>query len=154
MARVAPGYYVLPIPEASVNFALTTKVRGTPMRTTRHAFIAIAILGGPASIILAHQKLTQTWPQAASSPVDVTTLVQQAYSRITTSPAICSSRAHHYPTIAAEGGRDLVVHARRMVPNRQAPKDPADGLSGETHQLGVTTNDAVRRLVTVSQSSP
>jgi hypothetical protein len=46
------------------------------MRKLRHGFIAIAILGGPASLILAHQKLTETWPQEASSPVDVTTLVQ------------------------------------------------------------------------------
>jgi hypothetical protein len=56
------------------------------MRKISHGFIAIAILGGPASIILAHQKLTETWPQAASSPVDVTTLVQQAYSRCSEAP--------------------------------------------------------------------
>ena len=71
---------MLPPQEASVNFALTTKVRGTPLRKISHGFIAIAILGGPASIILAHQKLTETWLQAASGPVDVTALVQQAYS--------------------------------------------------------------------------
>jgi hypothetical protein len=56
------------------------------MRTIRHGFIAIAILCGPASIILAHQKLTQTWPQEASSSGDVTTLVQQAYSRCSAAP--------------------------------------------------------------------
>jgi hypothetical protein len=77
---------VLPFQEASVNFALPTKVRGTPMRKISHGFIAIAILGGPASIILAHQKLTETWPQAASGPVDVTTIVQQAYSRCSEAP--------------------------------------------------------------------
>jgi hypothetical protein len=86
MAQVALDCYVLPFQEASVNFALTVKVRGTPMRTTRHAFIALAILGGPAFIILAHQKLTQTWPQGASSPVDVTTIVQQVYSRCLQAP--------------------------------------------------------------------
>jgi hypothetical protein len=56
------------------------------MRKISHGFIAIAILTGPASIILAHQKLTETWPQAASGPVDVTTLVQQAYSRCSEAP--------------------------------------------------------------------
>lgn len=56
------------------------------MRKIRHGFIAIAILGGPASLILAHQKLTQTWPQEASNPVDITTLVQQAYSRCSEAP--------------------------------------------------------------------
>jgi hypothetical protein len=154
MAQVALGCYVLPFQEASVNFALTIRVRGTPMRQISHGFIAIAILGGPASIILAHQKLTHTWPQATSSPVDVTTLVQQACSQSATSRATCSSRVHLSSTIAAEGGRDLVVHGRRMVPNLASPEDPADGLSGGTHQLGVTTNDAVRRSVMIIQSSP
>lgn len=51
------------------------------MRKIRHSLIAIAVLGGPASIILTHQKLTATVPREASSPVDVITLVQQAYSR-------------------------------------------------------------------------
>ena len=50
------------------------------MRKISHGFIAIAILTGPASVSLAHQKLTETWPRPASGPVDVTTLVQQAYS--------------------------------------------------------------------------
>ena len=70
----------------SVNFALTTKVRGKPMRTIRHGLIAITILGGPASIILVHQKLTETVPQEASSPVDVAIIAQQAYSRCSEAP--------------------------------------------------------------------
>jgi hypothetical protein len=56
------------------------------MRTNRRAFIAIAILGGPASIILAHQKLTTAWPQAAPSPVDVAAIVQQAYFQCSETP--------------------------------------------------------------------
>jgi hypothetical protein len=51
------------------------------MRKIRHGFIAIAILGGPASIILAHQKLTETLPQNASNPSDVAAIIQQAYSK-------------------------------------------------------------------------
>jgi hypothetical protein len=86
--KLAPECYELPFQEASVNFALTTKVRATPMRKISHAFMVIAILGGPASLILTHQKLTQTWPQEAFSPVDVTTLVQQAYSRCSQVPQL------------------------------------------------------------------
>jgi hypothetical protein len=77
---------VLPFQGPSVNFALTINVRGTPMQKIHHGLIAIAILGGPASLILAHQKLTETWPQEASQPIDGTTLVQQAYSRCSESP--------------------------------------------------------------------
>jgi hypothetical protein len=66
---------VLPFQEASVNFALTINVRGMPMRKIRHGFIAIAILGGPASIILAHQKLTETLMQDASNLSDVAAIV-------------------------------------------------------------------------------
>ena len=56
------------------------------MRKFRHGFIAIAILGGPASIILAHQKLTETLPQEVSGPADITAIVQQAYSRCAEAP--------------------------------------------------------------------
>ncbi len=56
------------------------------MRKIRHGFIAIAILGGPASIILVHQKLTETLPQNASDPSDVAAIVQQAYSKCAETP--------------------------------------------------------------------
>jgi hypothetical protein len=56
------------------------------MRKLRHGFIAIAVLGGPASLILAHQKLTETFPQHASNPSDVAAIVQQAYSRCSEAP--------------------------------------------------------------------
>lgn len=56
------------------------------MRKIHHGFIAIAILGGPASIILAHQTLTETLTQGASNPSDVAAIVQQAYSRCSEAP--------------------------------------------------------------------
>jgi hypothetical protein len=56
------------------------------MRKIRHGFIAIAVLGGPASLILAHQKLTETLLQGASNPSDVGAIVQQAYSRCSEAP--------------------------------------------------------------------
>ena len=56
------------------------------MPKVRHGFIALAILGGPASLILAHQKLTETLPQDASHPSDVAAIVQQAYSRCSEAP--------------------------------------------------------------------
>ncbi|KLK89968.1 hypothetical protein AA309_28375 [Microvirga vignae] len=57
-----------------------------PMRKIRHGFIAIAVLGGPASLILAHQKLTATLTHDASNPSDVAAIVQQAYSRCAEAP--------------------------------------------------------------------
>ena len=56
------------------------------MRKIRHGFIAIAVLGGPASLILAHQKLTENLTQGASNPSDVAAIVQQAYSRCSEAP--------------------------------------------------------------------
>ena len=56
------------------------------MRKIHHGFIAIAILGGPASIILAHQTLTETLTQGESNPSDVAAIVQQAYSRCSEAP--------------------------------------------------------------------
>ncbi len=51
------------------------------MRKIRHGFIALAILGGPASLILAHERLTEALPQYITHSSDVATIVQQAYSR-------------------------------------------------------------------------
>ena len=56
------------------------------MSKIRHGLIAIIILGGPASIILAHQKLTAVPPPVASEPVDVAAIVRQAY-------VACSSKS-------------------------------------------------------------
>jgi hypothetical protein len=56
------------------------------MRKIRHGFIALAVLGGPASLILAHQKLTEAFPQGASNPSDVAAIAQQAYSRCSEAP--------------------------------------------------------------------
>lgn len=51
------------------------------MRKIHHGLIAIAILGGPASIILAHQKLIESLPQESSGSFDIAVVVEQAYSR-------------------------------------------------------------------------
>jgi len=56
------------------------------MRKICHGFIAIAVVGGPASLILAHQKLTNNSAQRASNPTDVAAIVQQAYSRCSEAP--------------------------------------------------------------------
>jgi hypothetical protein len=56
------------------------------MRKIRHGFIALAILGGPASLILAHQKLTENLTLGATNPSDVAAIVQQAYSRCSEAP--------------------------------------------------------------------
>jgi hypothetical protein len=67
------------------------------MRKIHHGFIAIAILGGPASFILTHQKLTGTLPQDASNPFDVAAIVQQAYSRCAEAPrAVRPSQCEDY----------------------------------------------------------
>ena len=47
-----------------------------------------AILAGPASIILAHQKLTATLPQNMSNPFDVAATVQPAYCRCAGAPRL------------------------------------------------------------------
>ena len=66
------------------------------MRKTHHGS-SIAILAGPASIILAHQKLTATVPQNTSNPFDVAATVQQAYSRCAEAPrAIRPSQCEDY----------------------------------------------------------
>jgi hypothetical protein len=57
-----------------------------PMRKIHHGFIAIAILGGPASIILAHQTLTEILTPGETNPSDVAAIVQQAYSKCSEAP--------------------------------------------------------------------
>jgi hypothetical protein len=61
------------------------------MRKIHPGLIAIAILGGPASIILGHQKLTETLPQEMSRLCDVTALVSEAYSRGSKAPELLRS---------------------------------------------------------------
>jgi len=63
------------------------------MRKIRHGVIAIAILGGPASLILVHQKLTETSPQEAFSPVNIIPPVQRAYDQCSDAPQ--SGRVSH-----------------------------------------------------------
>lgn len=49
------------------------------MRRIHHGFIAIAILIGPASLILAHEKLTRTPAQEIFESVDPPPILRQAY---------------------------------------------------------------------------
>lgn len=67
------------------------------MRKIHHGFIALAILGGPASILLAHQKLTETLPQKMPQPIAVASLVQQACSKCSeASKSLRSSQCDPY----------------------------------------------------------
>jgi hypothetical protein len=82
------------------------------MRQIHHGFIAIAILGGPASIILAHQTLTETLTHGESNPSDVAAIVQQAYSRCSEAPrpirpSLCDEYIRSFDQCAArEYGSD------------------------------------------------
>jgi hypothetical protein len=64
-----------------VNLALTMMVRGTPMRKIHHGFIAIVILAGPGSLILAHEKLTRTPAQEIFESFDPPPILRQAYTQ-------------------------------------------------------------------------
>ena len=50
------------------------------MRKIHPGFIALAILLGPASLIIGHQKITQVLKQEALSPSDPAALIQLAYT--------------------------------------------------------------------------
>jgi hypothetical protein len=87
------------------------------MPKVRHGFIALAILGGPASLILAHQKLTETLPQDASNPSDVAAIVQQAYSRFSEAPQAarpsqCEDYIRSFDECAARFSRLQIVAAK------------------------------------------
>lgn len=76
------------------------------MRKFHHGFIAIVILAGPASLILAHQKVTEALPQRGSVPPDITAIVQQAYSRCaeasrTARPSQCDDYIQSFDECAA-----------------------------------------------------
>jgi hypothetical protein len=76
------------------------------MRKIQHGFIAIVILGGPASIILAHQKLTEALPHVAASPFDIAMIVQEAYSACSdasqrTRPDQCNTYIRSFDRCAA-----------------------------------------------------
>jgi hypothetical protein len=62
------------------------KVRGTPMRKIHHGFIAIVILAGPASLILAHEKITRTPAQEIFETYDPPPILRQAYAQCAEAP--------------------------------------------------------------------
>jgi hypothetical protein len=98
--------YTLRTRGMSVNASLTIRVRLRGMSKIRPGLIAILILGGPASIILAHQKLKEARPQVASETVDVAALVQQAYAAcsqksVRERPAPCTDYIRTYDDCTA-----------------------------------------------------
>jgi hypothetical protein len=56
------------------------------MRKIHHGFIAIVILTGPASLILAHEKLTQTPAQEVFESFDPPPMLRQAYTQCAEAP--------------------------------------------------------------------
>jgi hypothetical protein len=70
----------------SVNVVLTIKVRAKLMRIIHPGFIAIAILLGPATLILAHEKITRTPAQEVFESFDPPAISRQAYTRCAEAP--------------------------------------------------------------------
>lgn len=56
------------------------------MQKIHHGFIAITILVGPASLILAHEKLTQTPAQAIFESFNPPPILRQTYTRYAEAP--------------------------------------------------------------------
>jgi hypothetical protein len=56
------------------------------MRKIHHGFIAIIILAGPASLILAHEKLAQTPTQEVFESFDPPPILRQAYTQCAEAP--------------------------------------------------------------------
>ena len=67
------------------------------MRKIHHGFIALAILLGPASVIIAHQKITDFFQQEEISSSDSTAVIRQAYAYCSELPPFQrSSRCDEY----------------------------------------------------------
>ena len=56
------------------------------MRKIHPGFIALAALLGPATLILAHEKITQSPAQEVFEPFDPPPIVRQAYTRCAETP--------------------------------------------------------------------
>jgi hypothetical protein len=56
------------------------------MRKIHHGFIAIVILAGPASLILAHEKLTRTPAQEVFESFDPPPILRQPYTQCAEAP--------------------------------------------------------------------
>jgi hypothetical protein len=70
------------------------------MRKIHPGFKALAILLGPASLIIGHQKITQVLEREALSPSDPAALVQKAYT--------CADEAQPQSTFPCNGYLRLV----------------------------------------------
>jgi hypothetical protein len=62
--------YTLPFREVLVNFVLTIRIRDTPMRKIHPGFLALAVLLGPATLILAHETITRSPAQEVFTSFD------------------------------------------------------------------------------------
>lgn len=76
------------------------------MRKIHNGFIALAILIGPASLILVHGKLTRTPAQEVFDSFDPPPGLRQAYARCTEAPrqqrsAQCDESVHFFEECAA-----------------------------------------------------
>jgi hypothetical protein len=58
------------------------------MRKIHHGFIAIVVLAGPASLVLAHEKLTRTPAQEAFESFDPPPILRQAYTQCAEAPKL------------------------------------------------------------------
>ncbi|MBM1173749.1 hypothetical protein [Microvirga arabica] len=94
----------------SINLALTITASGKPMRNIHHGFIALAILLGPASVIITHQKITDIFQQEAVTSSDSAAIIQQAYAYCSELPPFqrpsrCGEYLHHFERCAAQKDR-------------------------------------------------
>lgn len=76
------------------------------MRKIHHGFIALAILLGPASIIIAHQKITDIFQQEEVSSSDSATIIRQAHAYCSGLPSFqrpsrCDEYLDHFERCAA-----------------------------------------------------
>ena len=76
------------------------------MRKIHHGFIALAILLGPASVIIAHQKITDIFQQEEVSSSDSAAIIRQAYAYCSELPLFqrpsrCDEYLDHFERCAA-----------------------------------------------------
>ncbi|KFG69470.1 hypothetical protein [Microvirga sp. BSC39] len=80
------------------------------MRKIHHGFTALAILLGPASIIIAHQKITDTSQQEQVSSSNSATIIRQAYTYCSELPSFqrpsrCDEYLDHFERCSAQKER-------------------------------------------------
>jgi len=102
------------------------------MRTIHSGFIAIAILLGPATLILAHEKVTRTPAQLVFEASDPPPIVRQTYMRCAEAPkqqrsAPCDETVSFFEQCAVgknECGPQSVYEVLTKLILSAAPKKP------------------------------